>query len=51
MWELDLARLNMDTHGRRICEERIRAEVEPEHAGRSLVSDVTTGGYVVAWSR
>ena len=45
--------------GHRIYEERIRAEVEPEHNGKALVLDVTTGGYVVhdeerwafAWAR
>lgn len=33
--------------GRAIYEERIREEVEPEHDGKSLVVDVTTGGYVI----
>ena len=45
--------------GRRIYEERIREEVEPENDGKALVVDVTTGGYVVhdeeqwafAWAR
>ena len=30
--------------GREIYEEHIREEVEPEHDGRALVVDVTTGG-------
>jgi hypothetical protein len=33
--------------GRAIYEERIREEVEIEHEGKSLVVDVTIGGYVV----
>ncbi|CAA9458449.1 MAG: hypothetical protein AVDCRST_MAG58-1947 [uncultured Rubrobacteraceae bacterium] len=34
--------------GREIYEREIRAEVEPEHAGRFLVVDVITGDYEVA---
>ena len=34
--------------GREIYARRIRREVEPEHAGRFLVMDVTTGDYEIA---
>ncbi len=34
--------------GREIYARRIRREVEPEHEGRFLVVDVTTGDYEIA---
>lgn len=34
--------------GREIYARRIRREVEPEHKGRFLVVDVTTGDYEIA---
>ncbi len=34
--------------GRELYEQRIRADVEEEHAGKFLVVDLTTGEYEVA---
>ena len=34
--------------GREIYERHIRREVEPDHAGRFLVVDITTGRYEIA---